>query len=57
MRAWFPRYTGARALEALSHRAAVSASDELLRLRRGGPDDPLARDAREFVNALRNIDR
>jgi tetratricopeptide (TPR) repeat protein len=46
------RYWRARALEASSDPAAAAAYEQFLRLRRGGPDDQLARDARERWGAL-----
>lgn len=48
------RYLRARALEALGDVASsVTAYEELLRSRRGGPDDVLAIDARKRLDALR----
>ncbi len=47
------RYWRARALEALADPAAASAYEDLLRQRRGGPDDTLATSARERLNAVR----
>jgi tetratricopeptide (TPR) repeat protein len=47
------RYWRARALEALGDVASVTAYEELLRSRRGGPDDVLAIDARKRLDALR----
>ena len=46
------RYWRARALEALADPAAAGAYEDLLRQRRGGPDDALAASARERLSAL-----